>query len=120
MELHLSGRNPYFVDGELEKFRTYATNKIKRVNRVSNADVLHVRFIPEGKNGLIKVSVDVDGEFRTFDTGKTTFEALDKALDTLIERLKAERDKNKGKNGNIMMASLLEPDESSEQVLEES
>lgn len=120
MELHLSGRNPYFVDGELEKFRTYATNKIKRVNRVSNADVLHVRFIPEGKNGLIKVSVDVDGEFRTFDTGKTTFEALDKALDTLIERLKAERDKNKGKNGNIMMASLPEPDESSEQVLEES
>lgn len=91
MQVHISGDNPKFVDGEKEKFTEYADKKSIRVDKLSDANVLHVHLGSEGRK--IKVSVDVDGDKRTDGVGTTAFSALDRAIDTLIDRLRKANDK---------------------------
>lgn len=91
MQVHISGDNPKFVDGEKEKFTEYADKKAIRVNKLSDASVLHVHIGSEGRK--VKVSVDVDGDKRTDGVGTTAFSALDRAIDTLIDRLRKANDK---------------------------
>lgn len=91
MQVHISGSYPRFVDGEKERFVDYADKKAARVEKLSDADVLHVRLGSEGRGA--KVIVDVDGDKRTDGVGLTPFAALDSAVDTLVGRLRRDNDR---------------------------
>lgn len=91
MEVHVSGDNPKFVDGERDEFIDYADKKAVRVEKLTDAEVMHVRLGIEGRK--VKVSVDVDGDYRTDDIGSTAFSAVDRAVDTLVNRLRKAQDK---------------------------
>lgn len=104
MQVHISGDNPKFVDGERERFGEYADKKAVRVGKLSDADVLHVRLGSEGHK--VKVSVDVDGDKRTDGVGTTAFSALDRAVDTLVNRLRKDNDRRTDRH-----ADAPEPDD---------
>lgn len=91
MEVHVSGNNPKFVDGERDEFIDYANKKAVRVEKLTGAEVMHVRLGIEGRK--VKVSVDVDGDYRTDGIGSTAFSAVDRAVDILVNRLRKAQDK---------------------------
>lgn len=99
--VHVSGDSKKFVDGEKEDFVTYSGKKAVRVEKLTTGAVLHVRIGEEGSK--FKISLDVDGNDRVDGIGTTAFSAIDRATDTLVNRLRKQKDKATSHKGNQPM-----------------
>lgn len=109
MTVNISGNNPKFVDGERERFIEYANKKALRVEKLTDDEVMNVRIETEGRK--VKVIVDVDGDNRTYGLGSTAFSAIDRAVDTLVDRLRKQQDKRVEKHTRVTPGAVLPDNE---------